>query len=330
MYSITGPAGEPLSIPSDSGEDQAYFGPHQLHDARDYLIEHGYTVVRGLIPRELCEAANERVRDELAHYPGYLYRQTTANPEVHAFNDRGFMMNPIQNVQDVPTAQLGRFRRATLDVLTHERVQALLDVLYDEPGKLVQSMYFQGNTATWAHQDTYYLDSEVIGDMVAGWFALEDIHPGAGRFYVYPGSHRLDMEKNGGDFDYAFHHDRYKQLVKDIIRRLELRCVAPALGQGDVLFWNSKTIHGSLETLAAERSRASLTAHYIPESARFLQFQSRIKGLHLQDYNGMQVNHPKSLDRMGKRMILGIETSFPRSFRFAKKVAVKLVTAGSR
>jgi phytanoyl-CoA hydroxylase len=327
MYDIQGPAGKMVSIPTDRSEDQAYFTPDQAREAREYLEEYGYTVIRGLIPKSMCQAANLTVRDELAAYRGYLYRQTTANPEVHVFNDRGFLMNPIQNVQDVPSAQLGRFRSTTLDILTHANVQRLLETLFDEPGKLVQSMYFQGNTATWAHQDTYYLDSEDIGTMVAGWFALEDIKPGAGRFFIYPKSHLIDMKKNGGDFDYAFNHERYKKHVIDLINRLELGCSAPALEQGDALFWNAKTIHGSLETRQSEYSRASLTAHYIPESARFLQFQSRIKPLQLREYNGMQVNHPKSLDSVSKRMILNIETSFPRSFRFAKKVAVKFVTS---
>lgn len=327
MYEIQGPAGEALSIPSARSEDQAYFTPDELHEARDYLDEHGYTVIRGLVPRALCQAVNVKVRDELHAYRGYLYRQTTANPELHVFNDRGFLMNPILNVQDVPTVQLGQFRAKSLDILTHANVQQFLETLYDEPGKLVQSMYFQGNTATWAHQDTYYLDAEELGTMVAGWFALEDIQPGAGRFFVYPGSHRIDMERNGGDFDYAFNHERYKKLVVDIINRLGLRCAAPALEQGDALFWNAKTIHGSLDTQQSQYSRASLTAHYIPETARFVQFQSRIKPLNLREYNGMQVHHPKSLDSMSKRMILNIETSFPRSFRLAKKVAVKLVTS---
>ena len=36
-------------------------------------------------------------------------------------------------------------------------------------------MYFEGNSATWEHQDTYYLDSEKVGCMIAGWIALENI-----------------------------------------------------------------------------------------------------------------------------------------------------------
>jgi hypothetical protein len=59
----------------------------------------------------------------------------------------------------------------------------------------------------------------------------EDSHPGAGRFYVYPGSHRIDMVKNGGDFDIASNHARCKALVLDVLRRYNLECRAPALTQ---------------------------------------------------------------------------------------------------
>src|SRR5258708_19432794 len=117
-----------------------------------------------------------------------------------------------------------------------------------EPGKLVQSMYFEGNPVTWAHQDTYYLDAEQIGRMTAAWFAMEDIAPGAGRFFIYPKSHLIDITKNGGDFDVAFHHDRYKKLIIDVIRRHGLECPAPALRQGHVLFLAAKTLHRTPHT----------------------------------------------------------------------------------
>jgi len=41
------------------------------------------------------------------------------------------------------------------------------------------------------------------------------------------------------------------------------------LKKGDVLFWNSRTVHGSLETKNPKYSRKSLTAHYLPS-----QYQS--------------------------------------------------------
>jgi phytanoyl-CoA hydroxylase len=44
---------------------------------------------------------------------------------------------------------------------------------------------------------------------------------------------------------------------------------APALKKGDVLFWNSRTVHGSLETTDERYSRKSLTAHYLPSDLTF-------------------------------------------------------------
>src|SRR3546814_4143074 len=108
--------------------------------------------------------------------------------------------------------------------MTHPRVQDAVRTIRGEAGKIVQSMYFEGNPATWAHQDSYYLDAEVLGRMVGAWIAVEDIAPGAGRFFIYPGSHRLDVARNGGKVDIAFNHGRYKQLVTDCIRTRGMQC----------------------------------------------------------------------------------------------------------
>jgi len=326
MFPIPGKAGESLLIPETRADDQPYFGPHELADASRYLATHGYTVVRGLIPEALCLRSMATFESGVKRYDGYLYRQTTANPELNELTAAGHVINPVLNVQDLATERFLPFRSATLDVLTFAGAQEFLRLHYGEAAKIVQTMYFEGNPATWAHQDTYYLDAEEIGTVVAGWFALEDIRPGAGRFFVYRDSHLVDMRKNGGDFDVAFNHERYKKLVIGIVKERGLQCVAPALARGDVLFWSGKTIHGSLETVDLRSSRSSLTAHYIPESARFLQFQSRVKPLRLRDYNGMAVHHPKALDEASKRAVLKIETTFPRSFRLLKRVAVKAMT----
>src|SRR5947209_6265629 len=66
---------------------------------RDYYVEHGYVIVRGLIPAVKCDEVRRRFVEEVTPYPDYIYRQTTANPERHQFTDDGFMLNPILNVQ---------------------------------------------------------------------------------------------------------------------------------------------------------------------------------------------------------------------------------------
>jgi phytanoyl-CoA hydroxylase len=325
-FRIKDPVGRDMAIPYSTEEDSPYFNRDQRDEIQRYYQDNGYVVIRNLVPREQCEAARRWFEREVKPYKGFIYRQATANPERHDFTANGMMLNPILNIQSLDRRRFPHFLDAGLAILTHRETQAAVRAVLGVPGKLVQSMYFDGNPATWAHQDTYYLDAEQIGGMVAGWFAVEDIAPGAGRFFVCPTSHRIDMTKNGGDFDVAFNHARYKELVLDVIRRHGLEFRAPALKQGDVLFWSSKTIHGSLATTQPDRARSSFTAHFIPESSRLLQFQARFRGLHVERINGMPVHKPKDLSRLSPRLVFWIETRFPGPFQTAKKLAIKALT----
>jgi phytanoyl-CoA hydroxylase len=275
---------------------------------------------------ELCDAVQASFEAEVKPFPGFIYRQITANPERHIFTDQGFLLNTILNIQSVDRRRFGGFRQSGLTLLTHQTMQELVTTILGETGKLVQSMYFEGNPETPPHQDTYYLDAEEIGEMTGAWVALENIAPDAGRFYVYPGSHLIDVTKNEKNFDIAFHHDRYIELVKRVVREHGLVCRAPALNKGDVLFFAAKIIHGSMRTTEPLHSRRSVTAHFIPSGSRFLQFQSRIRRLDLEVINGMAVHHPKDLSRARYRMIFFAETRFPQTFQLAKRMAIKLVT----
>lgn len=306
--------------------DDAYrtlTGPAQW---REYYDRNGYVVIRGLVPALVCQAARQAYEQEVKPYPGYLYRQASANPERHELTAHGHMLNSLLNIQDFDRSKFPGFRSRGMEVITHSGMQGAVQALLGEPGRVVQSMYFEGNPVTWAHQDTYYLDSSPLGSMTAAWIALEDIHPGAGRFYVYPGSHRIDMVKNGGDFDIAFNHDRYKQLVLNVIKEHGLECRAPALATGDVLFWSSKTMHGSLPTTEPAHSRSSITAHFIPESRPFLQYQRRERALKLEDFGGVKVHCPKDQNKPLNRAMLAAEVAFPGLFQSLKRLAIKLLT----
>jgi phytanoyl-CoA hydroxylase len=326
LYGIADFSGRKIEIPVAEEDDHPYFVLDQAADIRKYYNENGYVVVRSLLPPGLCDHATTSFEAEVKPFDGFIYRQASANPERHVFTNEGFMLNTILNVQSLDRRHFAGFRQAGLDLLTHASMQRAVSTILGEPGKLVQSMYFDGNPVTWPHQDTYYLDAEEIGRMTAAWIAAEEIAPGAGRFFVYPKSHLIDMAKNGGNFDIAFHHERYKELVKQVIREQGLACRAPALNRGDVLFWAAKTIHGSLRTTEPTRSRRSFTAHFIPDRSRFLQYQTRVRPLKTALVNGMKVHHPKDLSKSGNRAVLFVETRFPRAFQMAKRAAIKLVT----
>ncbi len=47
------------------------------------------------------------------------------------------------------------------------------------------------------------------------------------------------------------------------------RLAAPAMRRGDMIVWNSRTIHGALPTRDPARSRKSLTAHFLPAELGF-------------------------------------------------------------
>ncbi len=323
-YPITAPDGTEISIPDDVDPEEAYPASYQREAVARYFSEHGYVVLRGLIPEGLCDQARTAFSEEVRPYGGFLYRQATADPERHVWTSGGYMLNSLLNIQDLPSRRFPHFRAAGLEILTHHNLVSALEAIIGERPKIVQTMYFEGNPQTWAHQDTYYLDSTELGRMVAAWVAVEDIHPGAGRFFVYPGSHRISMPRNTGDLNIAFRHADYKELVLRVIRQNKLKCRAPALRKGDVLLWGARTIHGSLETHEPTRSRASFTAHYIPASTTLLQFQSRPrKLLNVKRINGIEIHSPKDLDRSSNRAIFMIETRFPRLFKMAKRLAIR-------
>ncbi|MGE3290358.1 MAG: phytanoyl-CoA dioxygenase family protein [Geminicoccaceae bacterium] len=237
---------------------------------RAHYVDQGYVVVRGAVPRELCARALAAFEREVKPSRDYFKRHASSDFERHVFTEAGFMKYPIMNIQDLPGDRFRAFRDGGLEMLAHRSVREVTTSLLGEPGRMIHTMYFDGNQKTWAHRDSHYIDSEETGRMIGVWIAAEDIDPGAGRFYVYARSHvtptptdlKLDeLDPNGPE---------YKRRMEEFAGGSSLRLVAPALRQGDMILWSSLAIHGSLETTRPDCSRRSFTAHYIPCSQTYL------------------------------------------------------------
>ena len=56
-------------------------------------------------------------------------------------------------------------------------------------------MLFDKSTGTVDHIDSYYLDTNPMGRLIAAWFALEDINGDGGAFNIYPGSHLINSNE---------------------------------------------------------------------------------------------------------------------------------------
>lgn len=257
------PRGLVLQHPRGTQERESYPLPDDAAAFREWFEREGYVVVRNAVPAALCEAGITAFHKEvLPDRRGFFERHASGRYERHVLTEAGFMKYPIMNLQDLPGKKYAAFRKAGLDVLTQPRIQQAIQALCDEPGRMVHTMYFDGNQTTWAHRDGHYIDSGQAGCMIGVWVAAEDIHPGAGRFFVLPRSHKMAVPGEQGDPN----SDAYKKSMAEFVRSGPLDCLSPVLRQGDLLLWNSMVIHGSLPTSDTRQSRRSFTAHYVPRS----------------------------------------------------------------
>nr|WP_235913586.1 phytanoyl-CoA dioxygenase family protein [Pseudoroseomonas coralli] len=326
----TTPLGTLIDVPESDEDDAAVFNAADIAGAVQHYKREGYVVIRGLLTPDLCDRVRQGYRDEVRPSKTPILRQKNMRYERNRFDEDGFLANPIFNAQDLESRRFGSFKTAALDAVTNPGVAALTAALLGTPRtKVIQTMFFEAPAGTWAHQDSYYQDSGAgIGRCTAGWFALEDIDAGAGRFYVCPRSHRLmPLLRNAGELDFATGHQRYQRAVLEAIRRYELRWHAPCLRKGDVIFWSSLTVHGSLGAERRGVSRTSLTAHFLPEADEMLQFHTRIRPQKLLPHNGMAVARLHDQDEWRNRMVRLAASSAPRAYAVVRKTAMRALFA---
>jgi phytanoyl-CoA hydroxylase len=325
MIELHTPRGLPVSVPEALQEDPTpRFEPSDVAKIAEYYDAHGYVVVAGVVSAEDCDTIRGLWEAEVKPSKQFIYRQATAKAEQHQYNLNGWVMNPILNLQSVDPRSFGKFRRyATSNILSHPKIANILRELLDDTPKIVQSMYFEGNSATWEHQDSYYLDSENVGMMAAAWIAIEDIEAKAGRFFICPGSHKMQVAEQTIENNIADNHEEYIQSVVAKIREDGLEVHAPVLRKGDVLFWNAWTIHGSLDSQDPRYSRSSITCHAIPARDRFYQLQLRLHTLATDTVNGVEIFRPKDLRLQKSRAMLWFESRWSRQFYWLKRNAIK-------
>lgn len=325
-FAIKAPDQQAIRIPIQViPETDPYIALSSKEKQKAYYLENGYLVCRNLISEELCDSIKKSFDQEVKPYDGHIYRQTSSIPEKHKLTEAGYMLNSIKHIQDMDKKQFPDFIEKSLSAITDAKLTDLIHYLLDDQGVIVQTMCFEGNPSTPAHYDAYYLDSADSGKMVAVWIALEDIQPGAGRFFVYPKSHKKELPLNKGEYEVAFHHDQFLKEISRLIGEPDMTCHAPALKKGDVLLWNANTIHGSLETTQPEFSRFSLTAHFIPKSKGYCLFQDLEMSLNLKTVQGYPVHSPKDPTKLENKIQMFCLQNFPSVTNFARNCFIKML-----
>ena len=235
-------------------------------------------------------------------------------------------MNPILNLQSLNPYYFYNLRSNFENIIASNKKLAefTTNLIGDKPA-IVQSMYFEGNSVTWEHQDSYYLDDEIVGNMIAGWVALENIKANAGRFFVCAKSHLDDISEMSIENNVADKHDAFIKKVNDQIKDKKYKVFAPKMDCGDVLLWNSLTIHGSLDSQSTTNSRSSITFHAIRSSSKFLVLRNSLRNLASDTGFSFNIFRPKDQNKKVNRLIYYFESRFPKVFYKIKKIAIKFI-----
>lgn len=209
-------------------------------------IDDGYMILPRFFDDAGIEAINSSLDDLIDR------GEASTNPR-----DRSRIMNPFLQSSEVS------------DALADPELLRLLSFTLGKEVRLFQGMHFFVGSQQDAHSDFFHMSTEPIGYLIVIWVALEDVSPGSGPVYYYPGSHRLpylmseDLEARSGPFFVAKGKDEeYSRRLLAAVEQAGIEPVEFLAEKGDVLVWHANLVHGGNAIGRNGATRRSLVAHY--------------------------------------------------------------------
>lgn len=257
-----------------------YFGHMgQVTDPFGFFEEQDYVICRGATDLNKIDSLVEYYNRRISNSKRKYLRQG-AQWEANEKTDAGGVANGFLNPHSYERGQNRKFADRILTLLDSSEIQdALLEISNrKERFMLVQTMLFD-QSVTPPHQDWIFLDSRPNGHMIAAWIALEDIHPDGIRFFVYPGTQNFvpkAMYTGARGSSTAYHQD-FMAEVDSLVAANTYQMYAPPLKKGDIFFWGSRLIHGSIAGENTERRRRSVAAHFVPNGLKYGNLEEDIE-----------------------------------------------------
>jgi hypothetical protein len=158
------------------------------------------------------------------------------------------------------------------EVLCHDSIKEFLEIMYREPSKLFQSLYFKKGSTQGLHQDpAYVVITPRPHNLIAVWVALEDIEEGSGELMYISGSHRKLNYRYGNnrmhfipDRDGHEMNNKHSDLLNEMAKATPVSKFKAK--KGDILFWHAGLVHGGSEITNNNLTRKSIVGHYCPKS----------------------------------------------------------------
>ncbi|PSB08088.1 aminotransferase [Pleurocapsa sp. CCALA 161] len=245
-------------------------------EIKKHYESHGYVVVRKLLADSKIDCLIEQYEKiKLSKFFVY-YSQSLHQPLRPKITPEGFIEQSIERPSHLKF--FPGFSQAVLNCLIDREISDVLSILSGSPShSLWLNMFFDKSPGTVEHQDHYYLDTNPPGNLIGVWYALENIHPDSGCFFVLPGSHKGEVisrrnfsSQKKGIAALVDDHERMRKKIITLIREKNYEYLALPLSKGDVLFWHPYTIHGAYNNNNPQYSRKSLTGHFYPSNLKKL------------------------------------------------------------
>ena len=224
---------------------------------RENYLKEGYIIFKSLISNNKINKILEELeifkKKNKLYYSQSEHNWRKIKSDLDEF---GLLECSFENFTDLPWG--GQLSKAGREILqSKEILDALREISNYKDFCMWQNMFFDKSTGTIDHIDTWYLDTNPMGDLIGAWIALEDINGKGGVFHVYPKSHLSSNKKWIGT-----NHEEFIEWSKK--ESINFKKKALYLNKGDLLLWHPSLIHGSTLQQKKGVSRKSITAHYHP------------------------------------------------------------------
>lgn len=213
------------------------------------FVDKGYLILEKFFGEEQIDALNQEIN------------QLIEQKEID-FNYSGRKILALDRHSEVANQQFFR----------NEKLLRIMRFMLGKEVIPFQTLTFLKGSEQRAHSDSIHMTTFPEGYLIAAWIALEDIQPGSGELFYYPGSHRYSFvsteDYDSGNTKWflgAETNKKYEDKIEEIVKERQPRKEVFLAKKGDVLLWHANLLHGGSPIHDPEKTRKSMVAHYYGE-----------------------------------------------------------------